>query len=61
MANKFLSNVIISGSIETTNNATFGGDVKILNGTTGASLKLSATSTAFWELKRDSTSGNLTF
>jgi hypothetical protein len=31
----------------------------ILNGLTGASLKLSATSTTYWQLQRDSATGNL--
>ena len=31
----------------------------IFNGTTGASLKLSATATAYWQLQRDSITGNL--
>ena len=34
-------------------------NLDILNGTTGASLKLSATSTAYWQLQRDSVTGNL--
>ena len=34
-------------------------NLDILNGTTGASLKLSATATAYWQLQRDSTTGNL--
>ena len=34
-------------------------NLDILNGTTGASLKLSATSTAYWQLQRDPTTGNL--
>ena len=34
-------------------------NLDILNGTTGASLKLSATATAYWQLQRDSITGNL--
>jgi hypothetical protein len=34
-------------------------DLDILNGVTGASLKLSATSTAYWQIQRDSITGNL--
>ena len=34
-------------------------NLDILNGTTGASLKLSATTTAYWQLQRDPTTGNL--
>ena len=34
-------------------------NLDILNGTTGASLKLSATATAYWQLQRNSTTGNL--
>ena len=34
-------------------------NLDILNGTTGASLKLSATATAYWQLQRNPTTGNL--
>ena len=50
--------------IDTVGNVGIGTDspdanLDILNGTTGASLKLSATATAYWQLQRDSTTGNL--
>ena len=36
-------------------------DLEILNGTTGAGIRLAATATAYWDIERDSTSGHLTF
>jgi len=36
-------------------------DLEILNGTTGAGIRLAATGTAYWDIERDSTSGHLTF
>ena len=36
-------------------------DLEILNGITGAGIRLSATNTAYWDIERDSTSGHLTF
>ena len=36
-----------------------GANLDILNGITGASLKLSATATAYWQLQRNPTTGNL--
>ena len=36
-------------------------DLEILNGSTGAGIRLAATNTAYWDIERDSTSGHLTF
>jgi hypothetical protein len=36
-------------------------DLEILNGSTGAGIRLAATGTAYWDIERDSTSGHLTF
>lgn len=36
-------------------------DLEILNGITGAGIRLAATNTAYWDIERDSTSGHLTF
>jgi hypothetical protein len=36
-------------------------DLEILNGVSGSGIRLAATSTAYWDIERDSTSGHLTF
>jgi len=36
-------------------------DLEILNGSTGAGIRLAATGSAYWDIERDSTSGHLTF
>jgi hypothetical protein len=36
-------------------------DLEILNGVTGAGIRLAATDAAYWDIERDSASGNLTF
>jgi len=36
-------------------------NIEILNGTTGAGIRLAATAAAYWDIERDSGTGNLTF
>jgi hypothetical protein len=36
-------------------------DIEILNGTTGAGIRLAATGTAYWDIERSASTGNLTF
>jgi hypothetical protein len=36
-------------------------DLEILNGVSGSGIRLAATSTAYWDIERDPTSGHLTF
>jgi len=36
-------------------------NIEILNGTTGAGIRLAATAAAYWDIERDSVTGNLTF
>ena len=36
-------------------------DLEILNGTTGAGIRLAATGTAYWDIERDASTGHLTF
>ena len=36
-------------------------NIEIVNGTTGAGIRLAATDTAYWDIERDSGTGNLTF
>ena len=61
---QFQSDALTAMTILKTGNVGIGttspnANLDILNGTTGASLKLSATATAYWQLQRDSTTGNL--